>query len=242
MAREEVITKLKLLAVISADAEAIRTISNYVNLGGEINDYVQGYVDRADKELAAWIGSRTPSTSPVSKRKYVRRNLNPDLQNEDNNTIKIYCEGTCSNIGKENAKGAYGVFAHITVDGEVFTREVSELLNSDEPQSNQRSELNALYHGIMMAEEIQKEFPNCKIELVVSSMYVHRAITEWTEGWAKKEWKGVKHSDILRKIADKPKFPCQLIRKDSGLAGYTYARVAATNSIIGTDAYSGCSV
>lgn len=242
MERSDIVTKLSLLAVISADSDAIRMVANYVNLGGEINDYVQGYVDRADKDLATWVNMRAPITPPSQKRKYTRRNLNPDLQDEDNNTIKIYCEGTCSNIGKENAKGGYGIFCHITVDGDVFTRESNHSLNCGEHQSNQRSELEALYQGIIMAEDVQKEFPNCKIELIVSSLYVYRAITEWVEGWRKKGWKGVKHADIIHKIADKNMFACKFIKKDSNLAGYMYARMAATKSTLETEIPSGASM
>lgn len=229
MDRSEIITLLTMYSHISEERDAVMCVVNCVKLGGEVDSYVERYISRAKEELSTWVNtSSSPVTPPPHKRKYTRRNLTPDLQNEENNTVKIYTEGTCRSIGEPTAKAGVGVFCHITVDGETFTREVATPLATDEMQSNQRAELHALYAGVCLAKEIQTEFPACSIELVVSSMYVYRCIHEWAEGWESKGWKGVRHSDIIRKIVNENTFPCKLIKKDSGLAGYTYARVAAT--------------
>lgn len=226
--RNDIFRLLSMFALISPESEAVNCVANYVKLGGEIDSYVENQLVKAREGLSVWVNEKMATTPPPQKRKYTRRNLSPSLQEEDNNTIKIYCEGTCSNVGKPNAKAGFGVFCHITVDGEVFTRELMETLDPDEPQSNQRAELQALYAGLKLSDEMKQEFPTCEIEFVVTSMYVHRSIYEWADGWKKKEWRCVKHSDVLRKIVDELKFPCKLIDKDSKLAGYTYARLCAT--------------
>ena len=115
---------------------------------------------------------------------------------------------------------------------DIFTRDVVETLKAEEPQSNQRAELRGLYAGILLCDELSKEFPTCKIELIVSSMYAHRSIYEWAEGWKKKDWKGVSHVDILRPIIEKVNVPCRLITKDSITAGYVYARASAMKSTV----------
>lgn len=224
-----------MFAVISEQREAISCVANCIKLGGDIDGYVETQVETAKKELIEWMAAHQVTTPPPNnKRKYTRRNLNPELQDEPNNTIKIYCEGTCSNIGKPDAKAGYGVFCHITVDGEIFTRDISESLDPSLPQSNQRAELEAIYAGISLSNDVQKEFPTCSIEIIVSSLYAYRCIHEWADMWKKKEWKRVKHSDILRKIVDEIRWPSRYINKDSEIAGYKYARCYAIKSIANT--------
>ena len=235
MDRSDTFKLLSMYALIASDTETINCVANYVKLGGDINEYVNTHVANAKTALNGWIHDQPITTPPPQKRKYTRRNLNPELQLEDNNTIKIYCEGTCSNIGKPDAKAGFGIFCHITADGDIFTRDVVETLKAEEPQSNQRAELRALYAGILLGEEVHKEFPTCKVEIIVSSMYAHRSIYEWAEGWKKKDWKGVSHIDVLRPIIEKINVPCRLIKKDSVLTGYIYARESATKSTVQTE-------
>lgn len=233
--RNDIVRVLSMFALISPESETVNCVANYVKLGGDVDSYVESHVIKAKEGLSEWVNYKIATTPPPQKRKYTRRNLNPSLQDEPNNTVKIYCEGTCSNVGKPNAKAGFGVFCHITVDGEVFTRELMEALSPDEPQSNQRAELRALYTGMKLSDEIKQEFPTCEIEFVITSMYVHRSIYEWAEGWKQKNWRCVRHSDILSKIVDEIKFPCKLITKDSQLAGYTYARLSATKASVNTE-------
>jgi len=234
MEDDAVIKVLLMYEVISPNPDETRCILKYIEMGGEITDYVQAYIDKGKLSLAKWMEDRGVVTPPPSKRKYTRRNLNPELGNEENNTIKVYCEGTCSNIGKPNAIAAYSVFAHITSDGEVFSREVTSRLDEDEQKSNQRAELRALHVGTKVASELETEFPKCNIEIIISSLYVYRCITEWLDMWKKKDWKDVRHSDILTTLSD-TQIPCRLIKKNSTLPGYVYARLAAIKSTEDSD-------
>ena len=204
------------------DMDSIKCAADSVRLGGEINAFVEKHIEDAKYSIGQFIRR---ISAPVQKRKYVRRNLSPELQLEDKNTIRIYCEGACINIGTPDARASIGLFAHITADGEVFTREISQLINKDDPQSNQRAELCAIYEGIKLANELKSEFVGFDIQLVVSSVYAYKCMTDWGESWEKKDWKGlIHHLDIIRPAYQMFDIPCKVIKKSDALPGFFRAR------------------
>ena len=210
------------------DIHSIKCAAECVRLGGEINEFIEKHIEDAKYEITQFIHR---ISAPVQKRKYVRRNLNPELKNEPVNTIRIYCEGACINIGTTNAKASIGIFAHITTDGEIFTREISQHIPESDTQSNQRAELCAIYEGIKLAHELRNEFVGFDIQLVVSSMYAHKCMTEWGTSWAKKEWKGlIHHLDIIRPAFQMFDVPCKVIKKTDGLPGFFRARSLVTQA------------
>lgn len=209
--------------------DSIKCAADSVRLGGEINAFVEKHLEDAKHHITRFIQN---ISGPVQKRKYVRRNLNPELQHENANTIRIYCEGACINIGTSDAHAGIGIFAHITTDSDVFTREISRSLCETDPQSNQRAEICAIYEGIKLAHELKIEFADFDIQLVVSSLYAHRCVTDWGKNWAAKEWKGlIHHLDIIRPAFELFDVPCNVIKKTDALPGFLRARSLVTQSI-----------
>jgi ribonuclease HI len=210
-------------------AESVKCVAEYIRMGGEMTPYVEKHIEDARYEITQFIQR---ISAPVQKRKYVRKNLNPELQSERDHTIKVYCEGSCLNIGTPMARAGVGIFAHITAGGDVFTRELSHPIDQSDPQSNQRAEICAIYEGIKLAKELKTEFLECEIELVVSSIYAYRCMTDWGAAWAKKDWKGlIHHLDIIRPAFEMFDVPCKVIKKTDGLPGYLRARALVTQSI-----------
>jgi ribonuclease HI len=210
------------------DTDSIKCASDSIRLGGEINPFIEKHIEDAKTEITKFIQQ---ISEPVQKRKYVRRNLNPELSHEAANTIRIYCEGSCISIGTNDAKASIGVFAHITTTTDVFTREVSQMIPVTDVQSNQRAELHALYEGIKLANILKDEFAGFDIQLVISSIYTYRCMTEWGAAWAKKDWKDlIHHRDIIRPAFETLKFPCKLIKKADGLAGFFRASSLASQA------------
>lgn len=202
--------------------DSIQCAADSVRLGGEINAFIEKHIEDAKHNVTRFIQN---ISAPLQKRKYVRKNLNPELQQEDINTIRIYCEGACINIGTDNARAGIGIFAHITTDSDVFTREISRPICETDSQSNQRAELCAMYEGIKLAHELKTEFVDFDICLVVSSVYAHRCMTDWGKNWAAKDWKGlIHHLDIIRPAFELFDIPCNVIKKTDALPGFFRAR------------------
>lgn len=217
----------------NVEADAIECVINYLKLGGEITPFVQKHIDNAKEFISTWVSSvnTSPTHSPTVKRKYTKRNPSPELNIESPYTIRIYCEGTSTNIGTEQARSGYGVFVHITTDKDVLTREISELLSPDEHQSNQRAELRALYKGILISNELMNEFPGYNIQLVVTSQYSYNCVNVWSNKWKLKEWKGnIQNVDIIRNMIDTLQVECKLISKKDAPPGFFQARLLATRA------------
>lgn len=205
-----------------SERSPVKCAADSVRLGGEINEFVNKHIEDAKVAVTKFIQS---ISKPVQKRKYVRRNLNPDLQNEPANTIRIYCEGSCINIGTPGARASIGVFCHITTEDSFFTREISELIPQSDQQSNQRAELCALYKGIQLSKELKHEFVEFDIQLVISSSYAHRCVTDWGSKWASDSWKDlIYHTDIIRPAFESLDIPVVVIKKTDALPGFLRAR------------------
>ena len=210
------------------DTASVKCAADSVRLGGEINAFVEKHLEDAKMAVSKFIRG---ISEPVQKRKYVRRNLNPALQNEEANTIRIYCEGACINIGTPGARASIGIFSQITTDDSVFTREISELISESDPQSNQRAELCSLYKGIQLVKELKDEFVDFDIQLVVSSSYAHRCVTDWGNKWANDEWKGlIHHTDIIRPAFESLDVPCVVIKKSDATPGFLRARALVSQA------------
>lgn len=211
---------------------SIKCVADSIRLGGEINEFVETQIENARTAVTKFIQS---ISEPVQKRKYVHRNLSPELQKEEENTIRIYCEGACINIGTPGARASIGIFCQITTHDSVFTREVSELISESDAQSNQRAELCALYKGIQLSKELKDEFKNFDVQLVISSVYAHKCVTDWGQKWESEGWKGlIHHKDIIRPMIETLDTPCVVIKKSDAIPGFLRARSLvsqATNKI-----------
>lgn len=106
--------------------------------------------------------------------------------------IHVYTDGACIQNGKQGAKASFaGWFP------EKKELSFSKLLE-DEQKTNQRAELKAIYESIKIAKENGYE----SIKIYTDSLYSKKCLTEWVEGWIKKNWKttdgnDVKHRDLI---------------------------------------------
>lgn len=99
-------------------------------------------------------------------------------------TITLYVDGACKGNPGPGGWGAY-----------IITEtEEHKLCGGELDTTNNRMELTAAIEGIAFC-------PNeAKLVLWTDSNYVKRGITEWIEGWKKKNWKDVKNPDLWKKL------------------------------------------
>ena len=110
--------------------------------------------------------------------------------------MDIFCDGACSRNGKRFAKAGFGL--HVRLDGATLS-EVSEPLNREEPQTNQRAELRALERALEYAIEAPEDV---HVRIYTDSEYGIDCITKWAfdwrrRGWIKSDGKEVQHKDVI---------------------------------------------
>ncbi len=99
-------------------------------------------------------------------------------------TITLYVDGACKGNPGLGGWGAYIITEtaeHKLCGGEVET-------------TNNRMELTAAIEGIAFCPT------DAKLIIWTDSIYVKRGITEWIQGWKKKNWKDVKNPDLWKKL------------------------------------------
>ncbi|WP_353174223.1 DNA polymerase III subunit epsilon [Acinetobacter rudis] len=99
-------------------------------------------------------------------------------------TITLYVDGACRGNPGLGGWGAY----IITADKK------HELCGGEDNTTNNRMELTAAIEGIRFCA------PTDKLIVWTDSTYVKRGITEWIEGWKKKNWKDVKNPDLWKAL------------------------------------------
>ena len=98
--------------------------------------------------------------------------------------ITLYSDG--SSLGNPGA-GGWGVI--LEYNG--HTKELSGALANS---TNNQMELLAVIEGLKALKE------PCSVEVVTDSSYVANAINEWLANWIKKDFKGVKNSELWREF------------------------------------------
>lgn len=102
-------------------------------------------------------------------------------------TITLYVDGACRGNGKDSAVGGWGAY--------LVTRDAEHKIYGGELQTtNNRMELTAAIEGISFCPA------DAKLILWTDSNYVKKGITEWIEGWKKKNWKDVKNPDLWKQL------------------------------------------
>lgn len=99
-------------------------------------------------------------------------------------TITLYVDGACRGNPGLGGWGAYIITEkdeHKICGGELDT-------------TNNRMELTAAIEGILFCPI------DAKLTVWTDSTYVKRGITEWIDGWKKKNWKDVKNPDLWQKL------------------------------------------
>ena len=99
-------------------------------------------------------------------------------------TITLYVDGACRGNPGLGGWGAYII---------TETKE-HKLCGGELDTTNNRMELSAAIEGIKFCPT------DAKLIIWTDSNYVKRGITEWIEGWKKKNWKDVKNPDLWKML------------------------------------------
>jgi ribonuclease HI len=97
--------------------------------------------------------------------------------------IRVFTDGACSKNGQETAKASYAFWLP-----EHKELSKSDFVPEDQPQTNNRGELLAIYQAVKC---IYENFPAQEIELQVytDSMYSKNCLTIWLPGFIERNWK-----------------------------------------------------
>jgi len=102
-------------------------------------------------------------------------------------TITLYVDGACRGNGKEIAVGGWGAYIQNGSDEH-------KIYGGELQTTNNRMELMAAIEGISVCPK------DAKLVIWTDSNYVKKGITEWIEGWKRKNWKDVKNPDLWKQL------------------------------------------
>lgn len=97
--------------------------------------------------------------------------------------IRVFTDGACSKNGQQSAKASYAFWLP-----EHKELSKSDFVPEDQPQTNNRGELLAIYEAVKC---IYDEFNAEEVELQVytDSMYAKNCLTIWLPGFIERNWK-----------------------------------------------------
>lgn len=103
--------------------------------------------------------------------------------------VEIFTDGACKG---NPGPGGWGALMR-------YGDNVKELFGGEDNTTNNRMELMA---AIVALETLNRP---CEVVLTTDSQYVRQGITEWLEGWKKRNWKNsakkpVKNSDLWQRL------------------------------------------
>jgi ribonuclease HI len=125
--------------------------------------------------------------------------------------MQVYCDGSCLNNGKPNARAGYGIYF-----GENDIRNKAGKLEGS-LQTNNRAELMAILETLKMC-------PKGDIEIITDSNLAVKTFTEWINTWKKSKW--WKSCDWTHKDAKKN---CDLISEIDNLIQSRQGKVSFTH-------------
>lgn len=96
----------------------------------------------------------------------------------------IYTDGACKGNPGIGGWGAILMYGDIQ----------KEIYGHAEHTTNNRMELSAVIESLKCLKR------SCSIEIHTDSQYVQRGMTEWIDGWRKKNWKNVKNPDLWQEL------------------------------------------
>ena len=109
--------------------------------------------------------------------------------------ITCFTDGSCTRNGQVGAKAAFGVYI---VRGDTVLVKKGVKLSAEEPQTNQRAELQGLFYALTYMAE-----GGCAGKIYSDSKYSIDCLKSWApkwvqNGWKKADKKPVLHDDILK--------------------------------------------
>lgn len=145
--------------------------------------------------------------------------------------IKMYCDGSAKDNGKENNIGGYGLV--VFRDDALIYHYGEQCIDT----TNNREELKALIHALRLSQTAFKE----EICIIYSdSAYVVNMCNEWIRNWARNNWLNskkviVENVDLVKQIynytiLDFPNFQITKVPGHSGILGNELADAMATNN------------
>lgn len=145
--------------------------------------------------------------------------------------IKMYCDGSSKDNGKENNTGGYGLV--IFRDDTLIYHYGEQCVNT----TNNREELKALIHALKLS---QTTFKDEVCVIYSDSAYVVNMCNEWIRNWARNNWLNskkvtVENVDLVKQIynyiiLDFPNFQITKVPGHSGVLGNELADAMATNN------------
>jgi ribonuclease HI len=106
--------------------------------------------------------------------------------------MRVFTDGACSNNGRPTAKAGYAIW--FPEHRELST---SGRIPADQAQTNQRGELTAIHHAIVLLDD--KGFHDEDLILYTDSDYSINCLTKWITGWVAKGWKTSAGGDVLHR-------------------------------------------
>lgn len=137
--------------------------------------------------------------------------------------VELYSDGACrGNPGP----GGWGVLLN-------YQKKSRQLYGGEQQTTNNRMELTAVIEGLSALKE------PCLVDIYTDSKYVMQGMTEWLQGWKKKNWKTasgkpVKNVELwqsLDQACQKHQLRWHWVKGHSGNAGNELADALANRGI-----------
>lgn len=145
--------------------------------------------------------------------------------------IKMYCDGSSKDNGKENNMGGYGLV--VFRDDTLVYHYGEQCMDT----TNNREELKALIHALQLT---QSKFKDEICVIYSDSAYVVNMCNDWIRNWARNGWMNskkvtVENLDLVQQIysyiiLDFPNFQISKVPGHSGIFGNELADAIATNN------------
>ncbi len=108
------------------------------------------------------------------------------MQNQSRKQITLYSDG--SSLGNPGPGGYGGILK--------YNGHRKEYSGAEAETTNNRMELRGVIEGLKLLKE------PCDVEVISDSSYVVKAINEWLEGWARRNFAKVKNIDLWKEYLD----------------------------------------
>ncbi len=123
----------------------------------------------------------------------------------DSKPFHLFTDGACTDNGKRNAKGGYGV--HVYTDSSL---DVSRPLLRTEPQTNNRAELRGIQAALDLIDQYGETWKQTHTEFFIwsDSQYSIDCLTKWAKSWRNNNWKKkdgnlIQNLDLIKSLYER---------------------------------------